>query len=256
MQPDFQWPDGKRAAVSLSFDDARISQVETGLPILDSFDVRATFYLGLWNVPLAPDAWRAAAARGHEIGNHTINHPCTGNFSWCKVHLEVYTLEHMEQELTGAQDAIRQAIGVTPTTFAYPCGNKFVGRGEATRSYVPLVSRHFLAGRGFRDETPNLPAVCDLAQVAGVDADRYPFETLKGWIDRTVDCGGWLCFVNHDVSPTLPQGITPDTLKRLCAYLAGREDVWVDTIANVASHLSAQRSPTPGGVTTAAAAAR
>jgi hypothetical protein len=34
-QEDFRWPDGKRAAISLTFDDARFSQISQGMPILD-----------------------------------------------------------------------------------------------------------------------------------------------------------------------------------------------------------------------------
>ncbi len=33
QQEDFRWPDGKRAAISLTFDDARFSQIDCGLPI-------------------------------------------------------------------------------------------------------------------------------------------------------------------------------------------------------------------------------
>ena len=40
----FHWPNGKKAAVSLSFDDARLSQIDTGLALLkkeeESFEQR------------------------------------------------------------------------------------------------------------------------------------------------------------------------------------------------------------------------
>ena len=239
----FAWPGGKRCAVSFSFDDARPSQLDAGVPILDEFGVKGTFYPLLTPLRDAHARWRAAVAeRGHEIGNHTVNHPCSANYHWCKVHLEEYTLGRMEMELDEAQVAIERAVGVTPQTFAYPCGNTFVGRGEGTHSYVPLVSRRFFAGRGFRNETTNKPALCDLAHVAGVDADRHPFETLKLWIDRAVERGAWLCFVNHDVSPTLDQAIKPDTLRRACAYVRESGAVWVDTVANVAQHVRSTRT--------------
>ena len=41
----FPWPEGARAAVSLSFDDARPSQVDVGLPIFDRHGVKVTFFL-------------------------------------------------------------------------------------------------------------------------------------------------------------------------------------------------------------------
>lgn len=42
---NFTWPLGKEAAISLSFDDARYSQVEGGTALLDSMHVKATFYV-------------------------------------------------------------------------------------------------------------------------------------------------------------------------------------------------------------------
>ena len=42
---DFQWPQGKKMAISLTFDDARLSQPDLGIPLLDRYGVKATFYL-------------------------------------------------------------------------------------------------------------------------------------------------------------------------------------------------------------------
>src|SRR5690606_14099967 len=39
------WPGGKRAAVSLSFDDAAVSQLDYVVPILNRYGVRGTFYV-------------------------------------------------------------------------------------------------------------------------------------------------------------------------------------------------------------------
>src|SRR5437762_2810991 len=38
----FRWPNGRRAAVSLSFDDARVSQIDTGLALLKRQLVKVT----------------------------------------------------------------------------------------------------------------------------------------------------------------------------------------------------------------------
>src|SRR5436309_3602498 len=152
MQP-FRWPDGKRAAVSLSFDDARLSQVDTGLPLFRKLGVRVTFFVQSAHVPERLAGWKQAVADGHEIGNHTVTHPCTGNFPWARQNaLEEFTLARMEKEILGANAAIRESLGVTPRTFAYPCGQTFVGRGADAKSYVPLVAKHFLAGRGYHGE--------------------------------------------------------------------------------------------------------
>src|SRR5690242_18300226 len=77
-----EWPEGKKVAVSLSFDDARLSQVDAGIPMLDEYGVKATFYLNPDPMRERLEGWRKAVASGHEIGNHSKTHPCSGNYFW------------------------------------------------------------------------------------------------------------------------------------------------------------------------------
>ena len=74
----FHWPDGKRAAVSLSFDDARLSQVDTGLGLFRKLGVRVTFFAQSAHIQERLAGWKQAVADKHEIGNRTVTHPCTG----------------------------------------------------------------------------------------------------------------------------------------------------------------------------------
>ena len=56
--PPFQWPAGKRVALSLSFDDGRASQIEGGAALLDRHGVKATFYVTPAAVETRLDAWK------------------------------------------------------------------------------------------------------------------------------------------------------------------------------------------------------
>src|ERR1700680_1087128 len=67
----FRWPEGKRVAVSLSFDDARTSQIDVGVALLDRFGVKATFYVNPPRMQSRLDGWKKVARSGHEIGSHT-----------------------------------------------------------------------------------------------------------------------------------------------------------------------------------------
>ena len=58
IREDFRWPDGKAAAISLTFDDARLTQVEAGLPILDEHGVKATFYVSFASMEKRLDDWK------------------------------------------------------------------------------------------------------------------------------------------------------------------------------------------------------
>lgn len=253
-QERFTWPDRRRAALSLTFDDARASQVDAGVPILDQHDLKATFYVLPSNLEQRLDQWQAASEGGHEMGNHSLTHPCTGNFTWSRENaLEELTLDALEQDLLSASDAIERALGATPTTFAYPCGQKTVGRGKDVRSYVPLVARHFLVGRGWLNETANDPTYCDLAQVTALRMDGLSGDTLKGLVDDAIANGFWLVLCSHEIGkPTpghaMPSGVDPAHLNALCAYArAHADELWTDTVDRVGRYIhSTRHQPDPG----------
>lgn len=241
---DFAWPDGKRMALSLSFDDARESQLDVGLPILDKHDVKATFYISINRFEARLDDWKAAQAKGHEMGNHSLVHPCTGNFTWARQKaLEDYTLKQMRQELQEANRMIAELTGLKPISFAYPCGQTFAGRGKKLKSYVPLVAEMFLSGRGWLDEGPNDPAFCDLAQLLAMEFDGKTFDQILELIANAQERGGWLILAGHDI------GVEPDrqttltkTLDLLCEYAKNPENgVWIDTVGNVAQYVAMQQ---------------
>jgi hypothetical protein len=241
----FAWPAGKRAAVSLSFDDARFSQMDVGIPLLDAQGVKGSFYVSLDRLETRLDEWRNALANGHEIGNHTIAHPCSGNFPWARANaLENYTLPRMEKELIGASARIEELLGQKPQTFAYPCGQKFIGRGAKIRSYVGLVGKHFRVGRGFREEAINSPAWCDLAQASGIDFDCLTSAECQSWIQKALEEGGWLIFAGHEVGGEARQTVHTATLEAICQYcLDPANAVWIDTVDRIGAYVSDYQAP-------------
>jgi peptidoglycan/xylan/chitin deacetylase (PgdA/CDA1 family) len=242
---DFRWPEGKRAAISLTFDDARDTQITNGIPLFDKYGVKATFYVSLNRLEQEVDAWKAAAANGHEIGNHTMTHPCSGNFSFIDDSraLEGYTLDRMRAELVESNATIERLLDVTPVSFAYPCGQKYVGRGTNLKSYVPLVAEHFLSGRGWMDEWANDPAYCDMAQLMAMELDGKTFEQVKELIDRRLTDGGWLVLAGHEISDDGRQTTQMATLRALCEYAQDPANgLWLDTVEAVTRHIRKQRS--------------
>jgi peptidoglycan/xylan/chitin deacetylase (PgdA/CDA1 family) len=239
----FRWPDGRRAAVSLTWDDARPSQVDVGVPILNRYGIRGTFYLLPRNMRGRVAKWRAAAAQGHEIGNHSLRHPCTGNFVGWQTRatmLENYSLGRMERELLKANRILGAALGVRPTSFAYCCGQSFVGRGRRLRSYVPLVARLFVVGQAGYSETYASPERCDLAQVPSIKFDNKTFDELRVTVDAAVADGCWLILFGHEVGGARARQTTSaGALRRLCAHLRSRPEIWVDTVTAVGRHIGA-----------------
>ncbi len=240
----FPWPQGVRGAVSLTFDDARPSQVDTLIPILDQFGVKATFYVSPDNMEARLEGWKKAVRTGHEIGNHTMTHSCTGNYPAFRFNaLEDLTLDGIAKEIDDAQQAIVKALGVKPRDFAYPCGQTFVGRGREVKSYVPIVAEKFLSGRKWLNEDANDPAFCDLSQLLAFESDGKPFAALKELTDKAAAEGRWLILVGHEVGAGGYQTTLAPSVEELCRYAKEPANgIWIDTVGAVAGYILKART--------------
>lgn len=246
-QQPFLWPQGKRVAVSLTFDDARQSQVTHGLDLFARHHARVTFFVNPRNMTPQLAGWKRAVAQGHEIGNHSDTHPCSGNFPFARARsVEDLTPERFAADLDAASAGIESMLGVKATTFAYPCGQKYVGRGAQTQSTVPIVARRFLAGRGFRDESANDPAFCDLAQLMGVESDGLSFPALLAYLKDAESRGAWLVFAGHNIGAEGRQTTLIPALDEFLRYANDPQNgVWLDTVEHIASFIQKQRAASP-----------
>jgi len=242
----FHWPEGKRVAVSLSFDDGRASQVDTGLGVINPTGVKVTFFVNPGGEAFRSriEGWKRAVDSGHEIASHSMSHPCTGNFPWSRSNaLENYTLDQMSQQLDDANAQIEKLLGVHAVTFAYPCGQKFVGSGPGMKSYVPLIGQKFLVGRGYLDEYYNDPVFCDLAQASGTAFDDTDYIDMVKHVNKAAEQGGWVIFVGHDIGQKAFQVTDTIALAALCRYLHDPANgVWVDTVKNIGEYVVKQRA--------------
>ena len=242
---DFVWPDGKKMALSLSWDDARLSNVDVCTPLLKKYGVKATFYVVPSGVEERLEDWKKAVSFGHEIGNHTVIHPCTGNFTWSRDKaLENYTLASMRQELLTANASIKELLGVEPKSFAYTCGNTFVGKGRNTQSYIPLITEMFESGRGWMNEAPNDPIFVDLANLQGIEMDGKDFEDhIKPLIEQTMETGGWLLLAGHEIGEEGLQTTRIDMLEKLIKYVQQPESgIWLAPVGTITDWIKIQRS--------------
>ncbi len=243
----FSWPKGKKAAVSLTFDDARLSQIDNGMPVFRARKVRATFYVQPEYVAQRLAGWKKAVKEGHEVGNHTMTHPCTGNYAFSRKNaLEDMSLDDMAREIDTATRAIEDMLGVHPESFAYPCGQTFVGRGRDLRSYVPLVAERFLTGRLWLGEAANDPEVCDPYQLLAVESDGKTFEELKPLLESAAAEGRWLVLAGHEIGDGGFQTTLTKTVDDLCRYVADPANgLWIDTVGTIGGYIVERRGRAP-----------
>ncbi len=238
----FHWPDQKTMALSLTWDDGRSSQVEVGTPILNKYGIKATFYVVPSAVQRSLDGWKQAVQDGHEIGNHSLTHPCSGNFLWARDKaLEEMKLSDIRNELVTANSQLNEILGVEATEFAYPCGQTFVGRGFDTQSYVPVVSGEFMSGRTWLDEAPNDPAYCDLSQITGMEMDGKDFKYILNLIETARKDGLWLVLAGHDIGSKGSQTTEVKMLNKLLKYLSESDDIWVAPVGEISNYVRTNR---------------
>jgi len=230
-------------AISLSFDDARSSNIEWGIPLLNEYGIKATFFVLPSAVQRDLDAWKNAVSAGHEIGNHSISHPCSGNFVWARAKaLENYTLDRMEKELSLANEQIQELLGIRPKVFAYPCGQTFVGKGIHTQSYVPLIAEKFVAGRVWMSEAPSDPHYVDLAQLTGQEMDGKSFDEILPMIEAARKNGQWLVLAGHDTQDSGNQATFLSMLREFARYANDPANgIWIASIGTIAEYIKETR---------------
>jgi len=94
------------------------------LEILARYNVRATFFQCGANVLRLPHIAREVVAAGHEVGNHTYSHP----------QLHFRSSGFIKEELTRAQDAIRDTTAAQVRWFRPPLGLRWFGLVEAEQT--------------------------------------------------------------------------------------------------------------------------
>lgn len=100
--------------VALTFDDG--PHPEHTLNLLDTFDryeAKATFFMQGKRIEYYMDVAKDVAERGHEIGNHSMNHPDFTTLFFGQIDFEVSRTNQL----------IMQATGLKPTVFRPPYGS-------------------------------------------------------------------------------------------------------------------------------------
>lgn len=239
------WPEGCEGAVSLTFDDAARTHRETAIPLLDRYGLTGTFY-----VPTGSDGWldhiptwQAAAKRGHEIGNHSVCHPCSQNFAFIGPDraIEGYTIERYETEVVEASRHIREAIPEQRAhSYCYPCYHSWVGSGATRQSIVPVIARHFPAGRG-GGEAPNHPEKCELAYLWAWAVENVSGEAMVRYVETAAQQGRWAILCFHGVGGD-HLSVTSEAFETLLRHLADhRVRIWTGTLVDVALRVIARR---------------
>jgi len=243
------WPNGARAAIVLTYDDAAPSQLDHAVPALDRAGLKGTFFLS--NVRLADVArWKAVAASGHELANHTLNHPClAGTFAMPRrQQLENYTPESVLQEVSQQNVVLAALDGQREHGFAVPCGQTLAGGQDYLE---PLRRSKLVTYSRSADETDD-----DLRRdAASFDLMRLPGRAFTSpaaaaemveFAEKAAQSDGLAVYVFHGVGGD-HLSVTADDHGRFVDWLAARRQTyWIATMRDVVQWIAEHKgTPAP-----------
>lgn len=144
----------------------------------------------------------------------------------------------MKKDIDSASEIVRRELGIQPVSFAFPCGQTFIGRGKNTRSYIPLIATMFETGRGWLNEGPNDPLFCDLSQLTGMELDNKSFDEIRRLIESAKSKGQWLVLAGHEMGNEGPQTSLLATIEAICQYASDPANgIWIANVHEVASYV-------------------
>ncbi|MET0289123.1 MAG: polysaccharide deacetylase family protein [Pseudoxanthomonas sp.] len=240
----FRWPQGQRAAVSLAYDDALDSQLDNAIPALDRHGLKGSFYLQLSRPPvrLRMAQWRAAAANGHELGNHTLFHQCSGGpgREWVEPQRDLATTSaaQMVDQVLLANTMLQAIDGRTERTLTLPCGDHLARDGD----YLPQVASVFVGIKvSGAAVTPDM-ATLDPARVGVAAPENVSGAQLIALVEEAGRRGTMVNFTFHGIGGEY-LAVSNQAHEELLGYLAAHRDrYWTNTFLNLMRHVRSEQA--------------
>ena len=241
---DFKWPNGAKAAFCLTYDDALPSHISTVVPLLKKYHFKATFYpiLTSSSIKLEMEKWKSLVKDGHELGNHTVYHPCRkSEYKWVKDYLDLdkYTTEQILAEIAVANTFLQALDGKKIRTFAYPCTDMYAGG----LSFKDSVAHYATAARGGSYEPPEAPNPLDIDiyNVPAWGPNNNSSKELIAYIKTILEKGTLGAFIFHGIGEQ-PMIVSEEDHETMLKFLdAHRNEIWVTTFQEATDYLISYR---------------
>jgi peptidoglycan/xylan/chitin deacetylase (PgdA/CDA1 family) len=236
---------GKKCAVVITYDDAIIQHLDNAVPLLDSLGLKATFYITAYSpgCRLHLKEWKNVASSGHELGNHTLFHPCIGDQpgrEWVPSDYKMnhYTVRRMVEE-TRMTNAFLEALdGKTKRTFAFTCGDMKIH----DTAFIDLMKDDFVAARSVRGQMHPINEVklydVDCFVVNGETGDQ-----LIEWARKAMQNNSLLVVLFHGVGGGNALNVSLPAHSQFLHWLKNNEkDIWIAPMIEVAEYIKDYQS--------------
>ncbi|RZL38181.1 MAG: polysaccharide deacetylase, partial [Rubrivivax sp.] len=225
------------------YDDALDSQLDHVIPALNKRGLHASFYIPI-NGPTLPgrqNEWKAAAAAGHELGNHSLFHGCSAKGpgrEWVLPYrdLDKQTPAQVQEQVIAANTWLQSLDGRKKRTFTPPCLDLTAGGQD----FVKALQPHFVA---YRAATPAM--VTDTAAFDPYAVPVYFVEGMTGaqliaLVEKAASQGAFVALLFHGVGAE-HLSVTREAHDELLDHLARNKGrFWTDTMVTVMENARAQ----------------
>lgn len=243
-QPTQPW-NGKKCAVVLTYDDAINEHLDNAIPILDSLKLKATFYLTAFSTSMQTrlSEWKKLAAKGHELGNHTLFHPCIGgaNRTWVKPEYDMnnYSVQRMIDETRMTNVFLQALDGKTKRTFAFTCGDMKIG----STSFIDSMQKDFVAARAVRSQMHKLNEV-DLYNVDCYMVNGESGAQMIEWAKKAMETNSLLVILFHGVGGGNSLNVSLPAQRQFLQFLkTNKKDIWTAPMIEVAEYIKQFQTP-------------
>lgn len=207
---------GKKAAISFTYDDGLLEHYTLVAPNLEKRGFRGSFWIIGNMVGVEHDrlgarmTWnqiKKMEKRGHDMGSH----------GWSHKNCRKVGCEAFMQDVRSNDSAFIANLGHKPLTFAYPYNSK-------TSDVIKAVEEGRIGSRLF--------------QVGhGQQNNKSTLDKMQRWFDDIVKRGEWGITMTHAITDGYDKWYHPEELWQFYDYVkAHLDDVWVGTFAEVEAY--------------------
>lgn len=230
-QAQIAWPAGKHAAIVLTYDDAMPSQLDVAVPQLAAAGLKGTFFLAGGMAPEYMRRWREVQRAGHELGNHSLFHPCPKSIIPDRpdyLFTENYDVNRMLLEIAVMNAVLYGIDGQEKRTYSAPCSQMVVGGVDYTGDLKRTGAVRYLRNGGDQFNS----VITDFGKLDPFNVPSWgPIDSpgapqLIAYVDRVRQARGLGVFQFHGVGGGYLM-VSADAHRELLGYLDAHPDVWV-----------------------------
>jgi peptidoglycan/xylan/chitin deacetylase (PgdA/CDA1 family) len=238
----YQWPNGKAAALALTYDDALHSQLDVAIPQLDAAGFKGTFFLDGDIRAADMLRWRKIQRTGHELGNHSLFHPCPRAMLPDRKNYfsENYDVDRMLGEISVMNNVLFGIDGASNRTYSVPCSQTMVGGVDYTEGlrHSGLVKYVRTGGDQYKSVIAD-PRTLDLFRVPSWGpVDKPDGKQLIAYAERVRFARGLGVLQFHGTGGDYLE-VTAEAHQQLIDWLRKHPEVWVVTFQDVLDYVSA-----------------